>query len=397
MLEFYSSSTSVVNSRKAMAECLEKAFSENDTDCDLIIFYSAIGHNFKDLLGEARRLSPHAQIVGCTCAGVIGREGANESMKALGIMAIRGKKEEFAVSWIDKIQGMNSYDAAAALAQDLKQKNDRITMIHFLASGIDIAADRAIEGIESIFGKDMPIFGATSSDNMKAVNSFQFAGDTIFEQGSVAIGFADPSLEIITQATHGFEVIGLPVTVTRSTTNRVYELDNVPAWEYLTQNLGLPITAPFNETIPVSALAELLPEQHQTAYNNSHILRVIAKKEPDGSMYMPVACPEGTKLWLTKRNEDLIFGGLDTMVSEIVAECDNQKPLAVFHADCCARGRHLFNSILKDEIVMRMQSPLCDDTTPWLGMYGLGEFAQINGKNFFHNYTTALYVIFRRQ
>ena len=78
MLEFYSSSTGVVNSKRAIMECLENALEgENNLDCDLIIFYTSIGHNFKDILTEARRLSPNAQIVGCTGAGVIGKEGAN--------------------------------------------------------------------------------------------------------------------------------------------------------------------------------------------------------------------------------------------------------------------------------------------------------------------------------
>ena len=98
MLEFFSSSTGAVNSKRAIAECLENALEgQNDLDCDLIIIYTSIGHNFKDMLAEARRLSPSAQLVGCTGCGVIGREGPNESMKALAIMAIKGHKDEFAV------------------------------------------------------------------------------------------------------------------------------------------------------------------------------------------------------------------------------------------------------------------------------------------------------------
>ncbi|MFM8431488.1 MAG: hypothetical protein ACKOA1_01710 [Bacteroidota bacterium] len=31
----------------------------------------------------------------------------------------------------------------------------------------------------------------------------------------------------------------------------------------------------------------------------------------------------------------------------------------------------------------------------WLGMYGFGEFARLGGKNEYHNYTSALYVIYR--
>jgi small ligand-binding sensory domain FIST len=33
---------------------------------------------------------------------------------------------------------------------------------------------------------------------------------------------------------------------------------------------------------------------------------------------------------------------------------------------------------------------------PWLGMYGFGEFTQLAGRNFFHNYTTSIYCLTRR-
>jgi len=44
-----------------------------------------------------------------------------------------------------------------------------------------------------------------------------------------------------------------------------------------------------------------------------------------------------------------------------------------------------------------MQTPFFDNgiCPPWLGMYGFGEFARLGGKNTYHNYTTALYVIYR--
>ncbi|KGK97638.1 hypothetical protein LI82_12725 [Methanococcoides methylutens] len=395
MLKFSSSSTAVVNSKKAIAECLENALvDEENTDCDLVVIYATVGHNLNDILGEAHKIAPSAQIVGCTCSGIIGKEGPNEAMRCLAIMTIKGRKDEYSVAIKDNITGQNSYEVGAQLAKDLKSKNSNVNMIHFLASGIDIAADKALEGIESVFGRDVPIFGATSSDNMKAMNSFQFVGDQIFEKAALAIGFADPTLEVITQASHGFAIMEMPFEVTRSESNRVYELNGKPAWECLTENLGLPETAQLEDTIPIGALAEELPKNLHEEYGNTHILRVIAKKGTDGSIYMPVECPKGTKLHFTKRDEDLIFDGLDQMVGQIVEKCNGRKPVAVFHADCVARGRGMLNRVLKDEIVARMQYPLCnDEDVPWLGMYGLGEFARLGGRDQFHNYTTALYVI----
>jgi hypothetical protein len=77
---------------------------------------------------------------------------------------------------------------------------------------------------------------------------------------------------------------------------------------------------------------------------------------------------------------------------------NGRKPVAVFHADCLARGRFLFNRVLKEELVSRMQFPFSTNGScpPWLGMYGFGEFARLGGKNTYHNYTTALYTIYRK-
>ena len=53
--------------------------------------------------------------------------------------------------------------------------------------------------------------------------------------------------------------------------------------------------------------------------------------------------------------------------------------------------------MIKDEIIAMMQSSLSNDgeVPPWLGMYGFGEYARLDGKNAYHNYSTALMVLYR--
>jgi hypothetical protein len=114
-------------------------------------------------------------------------------------------------------------------------------------------------------------------------------------------------------------------------------------------------------------------------------------------MYYATECSVGTDLWLTTRDEGLIFSEMDRMVEDMVSRSNGRTPVAVFHADCLARGRFLFNRIIKEELVGKMQFPFYSngECPPWLGMYGFGEFARLGGKNTYHNYTTALYVIYR--
>jgi hypothetical protein len=270
-------------------------------------------------------------------------------------------------------------------------------MIYFMASGIDIANDRCIEGIESVFGPEVTIFGATSSDNMKGIISYQAVDGKVFEHGAFLIGFADPTLEVKTQATHGFLAIGEPLVVTKAEGHYIQELNGKPAWTEFTHRLGLEPSATCGDSIPVGALAEKLSAEDAKEYGNEHILRVVTRHEGETLLYA-TTIKTGTPLWLTVRDETLIFKEMDKLVLDMDQKMGGRKPVAVFHADCLARGRFLFNRVLKEELVSRMQFPFMKngECPPWLGMYGFGEFARLGGKNTYHNYTTALYAIYRK-
>jgi 2,4-dienoyl-CoA reductase-like NADH-dependent reductase (Old Yellow Enzyme family) len=396
MLQFFSASTSIVNSRRAITECLEVALEgESNLDCDLIIIYTAIGHNFKELLDEAHKLSPNAELVGCTCAGVIGKEGPNESLRALAIMAIKGPKSEFAVAGVDSIENADVYEDYSELAMELKNKNPDINMI-FCHPGFGLASIRIIEGIESVFGTDIPIVGGISVDNMKFVSNFQFVGDQIFEKGAIMIGFADPNLELISLGNHGFDVIGKPYEVTKSDYAHIMEMDGRPPWKSWTEKLGMPETSSAVDVLSFAPLAIELPEELHDEYGSPYLI-IGGWPVEDGTIYSNRLTPEGTKLWQTRRNENKILEGVDRMLVQILERCRGRQPVAVFHADCAARGKLLFNRIIKNEIVSRIQYPLCkNESIPWLGMYGGAELTPLGSSNELQAYTTSLYVLVKR-
>ncbi len=397
MLQFFSASTSIVNSRRAINECLEIALEgEPDLNCDLIIIYTAMGHNFKELLHEAHKLAPNAQVVGCTCAGIIGNDGPNESLRGLAIMAVKGPKEEFAVSGSAFEANMDTTETAAKLARKLKDKNPDINMI-FCHPSILQTSRRLIEGIESVFGPDIPIVGGISIDNMKLISTFQFLGQQVFEQGMVMIGFADPSLELISLGNHGFDDIGKPFNVTRSEDEHIIEMDGRVPWKSWTERLGMPETSTAIDLLSFAPLATELPaELHEE--NGSPYLIFGGMPGPDGTLYANRKIPEGTELWLTRRNEKRILEEVDRMLVQALEQVAGRKPVAVFHADCAARGKLLFNRIIKDEIVSRIQYPLCkEDNIPWMGMYGGAELTPLGGRNELQAYTTSLYVLVKRK
>jgi hypothetical protein len=373
---------------------MEVAMGENFADADLLIFHAAIGHDFNEMVAQAHEMAPNARIVAASCCGVVGREGVSESMKDMALMAVKGN--DFVVGSTVEIYGHDSYEKTLEMAKKMKADSPGVNMIYFLASGIDIDNDKCIQALEEVFGKQVTIFGATSSDNMKGFTSFQAVDSLVTEHGAYAIGFSDPSLKVETQATHGFVAIGDPLVVTKSNGHIIEEFNGKPAWDEYLQRLGLPSDSTCGDSIPIGALGEKLSPELAKEYGNEHLLRVVTKH--DGSaMHYATTIKEGTELWLTKRDEDLIFTEMDRIVGEISNRIGNKEVVAVFHADCLARGRFLFNRIIKEELVAKMQNPFFvkGECPPWLGMYGFGEFARLGGENVYHNYTTALYVIYR--
>jgi hypothetical protein len=399
MLQFFSASTNIVNSKRAITECIEKALDgQGSLDCDLIIIYSAMGHNFKDLLSESRKLCPGARIAGCTGAGIIGKNGPDESMSALAIMAIKGPKIEFALTSRKTTAGNNTFDLAEGMARELKEKNPAITFILFLPNVFEcFPIDLAINGIESVFGAGVPIFGGVSMDNFKAISSFHFFDDEVVERGALMIGFADPTLKYISDVNHGFGVIeGLSLEVTKSDKNIIHEFNGEPAWIVLTRTLGIPESSFFVEALAIAGFASELPHELQKEYGNRYYLYGIMWKYDDNSISVPVVCPKGTKLRLTRRDEKGMFEGADWMVKNIVNELQGKRPVAVFHSDCVLRGRFSLNRVLKDEIINRLQVPICQgENIPWLGLYSGGEICRIGKRNWFHNFSSSLFVVYR--
>lgn len=396
MLSFGSGNTRSVNAQRAALEALELAGVGTRGTPALVLLNAAVGHDLAKLSAAILAECPGTRVLGGSCAGVVGRDGPGESMHDIALMALYG--EGAWISHVDGLSGASSFAKGVELARGLLEAPQQVHMLYLLASGIDLANDRLIAGIESVLGPDVVIFGATSSDQMQGVATFQCIDGQLYGHAAFAVGIWDPSLEVETQASHGFVAVGEPLRVTRSQDNRIVELNGQPAWPLFLERLGLPPEAREADTIPIGALAEALPATMAAEYGNDHILRVVTHHSADGALIYATACPEGSDLWLTVRDEARIFSDMERMLKAMASRQPGRQPVAVFHADCLARGRRLFSRVMKEELVHLMQEPFSDAgaVPPWLGMYGFGEYARLSGRNAYHNYTTALAALYRR-
>ena len=83
MLDFHSASITIPDTADAATAAIRQALvGASAAYCRLVVFHFTMGHAPDAALRALRAEVPGACVVGCSCAGVIGREGANESMRS---------------------------------------------------------------------------------------------------------------------------------------------------------------------------------------------------------------------------------------------------------------------------------------------------------------------------
>jgi hypothetical protein len=396
MLNFDSGTSKSVNTVKAVRECLERALGGRASEANLVILNSTLGHKFEQMLATAREVCPEAEIVGCTGSGVIGTGWVSEAMRAMAAMAITG--DNFTVVSRPGVTAQTSEDVARDCAEELATKNGDVNMVLVMGPGLNVNGDGVIQGIESVLGADIPLFGALGGFGGSLPRTPVFHTDKIFDDGLVLVGLSDPSLALAQKAHHGcLAQDDYRFTVTKSDGVRIDELDGEPAWPRFIGSLGMPPETSPMDIILLLGIGVDLPEDAAAEYDNKQILRAPLSLSEDGqSMFLQTVVPIGTELVSCQRNEDYLFSGSDHLAQRVLDEMRGRTPVAVFQADCMARGRLGHDVVDKTEIIDKLQGSFPNDgQIPWLGVYGFAEFCTLNGKNRFHNYTTSLSVILR--
>jgi hypothetical protein len=404
MLRFNSASVRIADDSRAVDECISIMYGEDEPEKGgLWIVNAVIGHKLEKIAAAIRAKVPGAAVVGTSCGGIIGREGAGEAMTHMAVMTVHGPADEYAWFGVDDFHASCAREKGLELARGLHGKLPEAGVIYLLSPGLDSCNDELTACMEEVFGKDVLLFGGASSDNYKALTTSQYCGDTAGESIVWAVGFADKTLKASARATHGFNAFGDPMTVTRAEHNLILELDGRPAWTSYTRNAGGLSEADAQVALVTGGLAFPLPPESAADYGNAHLLRLGLPVEETGAIRLSVTAAKGDRIYLTTRDEELIFSeqkkALDLLCREITARSEGGRmhPVAVFQTDCLLRGRTIFDKVVKDEITGMMQNAFQNDgeTPPWLGMYGFGEFCPLGGKNMFHTYTTSLLVLYR--
>jgi hypothetical protein len=195
-------------------------------DPSFLLAYATVEFPLQKLVDGLRRNFPSAPIFGCTSyQGVFSREGffrgaallAGEPGDGLQVAAVA--RHASAGDARGKAQA-----ACRELVAALNGKPPRLILMH-ATPGFE---ERILEGIESVVGHEVAIFGGSAADDSIAGGWQVFAGTTMVQQGFVLAAFSSPE-DIHGGFLGGFLPTSRSGRVTKSEGRKVLEIDGRPA------------------------------------------------------------------------------------------------------------------------------------------------------------------------
>jgi hypothetical protein len=249
-------------------------------------------------------------------------------------------------------------------------------------SNMETDAEELLFGFEDVVGKDVNVYGCMAGDDFTFSDQFVFTNVHSSSRGLVCIALDEDKIMIKGVATCGWRAVGTVRTVTKSSANHVYTIDDIPVLDLTTKYGGLENVSPDNEGLLLEIAANF-PLQLQREKGDPVMRPGLVIDWKDHSFYCSGSVPEGSKIRFSLPPDfdvmEKVIKGVENLKATQMPDAD---ALVVFS---CA-GRILSLGPLMTQEIEGIRNVW---NVPMLGMFSNAELARATGGNLeMHNLTT---------
>jgi hypothetical protein len=335
-----------------------------------------------DIYNKLKITYPGANILLCSTAGEIYNNVVYDDTVSIVVMEF--EETLIKTSNLNINYGPDSFDAGKALFNDLN--TEELSYMMIISDGGLVNGSELVRGIESINKGKIPVSGGLAGDGDKFNYTVVGCNEDPAMGNIAAIGFYGKSLKIGHGSLGGWETFGPEKKVTRSVSNRLFEIDGKSALELYKQYLGK-----YADDLPGSAL--LFPLYVRLEGSRSSVVRTILSiDDKEQCMVFAGDIPEGSYVSFMKANFDKLIDAATHAASNTLTQFrhgDAQKPKLALLISCVGRKLILGNRI--DEEIEAVKE-IFGDSTLLSGFYSYGEISPlgINTKCKLHNQTMTI-------
>lgn len=361
---------------------------------DFVFVFATVGYNQELLIRSIREATAGAPLSGCSGEGIITHETVAETNFAVAVMVISSDELRFTNA---RVKDINRQAALAGqeLAAEIQPFISADTINCFLfGDGLVFDFDPFLAAFEQNIRRPtpLPIFGGLAADNWASRKTYQYHDDDVFSEGISSVVMSGKGA-MAWGINHGCVPVGSQRTITRSDGNIIYEIDGIPALEAMKEYFDEEWQSQWNKTSLNLCLGFKTPDHIREGYEEYVIRYMVSKNDQDGSVTIQSDVRDGDKLWIVRRDKDLINDGIQGISRQIREQTGNEKPRFVLQFECVGRGKVVFREQEKIELARLLQNDIGAET-PWIGFYTYGEIGPIRHYNCFHNFTSVVTAVY---
>ncbi len=331
-----------------------------------------------DLFINLKGKFPVADIVTCSTAGEIFNTEVFDDSASIAVI-------EFAKTQI-KAEAVNiaAYDSSYAAGTSLIEKfsKEGLTYLLVLSDGSKVNGSELVRGLNDASHQTLLVTGGLAGDGSNFISTLVGLNAQPKEGVIAGVGFYGDHLQVQHGSQGGWEMFGLEKTVTRSTSNVLYEIDHKNALELYKKYLGHEA-----DSLPGSAL--LFPLSVTLPDTGEQVVRTILSiNEAEGSMTFAGDIPEGSQVRFMKANFDKITNAASGAAIQSLPENSLPPKLAILIS--CIGRKLILHSRIDEEV--EAVDEIFNHKTLLTGFYSYGEISpNVQGGNCqLHNQTMTI-------
>ena len=333
------------------------AEASDDSGAVLVQLFSSLldPETIRKAARAVKKVFPEAVIVGATSDGEIIDGEMREGGIALSVTRLGSTR----LRVVEAAEG-SAFEMGEKIARTLINPLTRCVIM--FADGMKINGDALLRGFGSANPGGVPLAGGMSGDMGRFEKCYTVCGESVREGATVAVALEGDELEVMQHYNLGWKGVGLPMTITRSEGNRVWEIDGESVVEVYRKFLGDEVVKRF----PASAT-----EFPLVLEAGIPVARAMIAALEDGSALFAGDVPEGSRVRFGVGSPSLIERTVQSECEEVARESAE----SVFVYSCSGRKAFL------GEILQKEFAPLAR-IAPMNGFFTYGEFFpdQKNGR-----------------
>lgn len=354
-------------------------------DLQLIVAFCSLDYDLRALSRALTEAAAGATVIGCTTAGEITDIGPSDATVVVTAFGGPGFTiEPFVVENIGADMRMAGREAAGQIGL-FHDRRHRVLLT--LTDALAGDQQELIRGLYDTLGPGTPVVGGCAGDDLKMQATYQFIGDRLMTNAIVgaAIGSDAP---FGVGVRHGWESVGRPMLVTRSTPTEVLQIDGRPALDVYLDELDAPTDARTdNDAFTRFALEHPLGIARRA---DEPCARFIASADfAARSLHTIAVVPEGSYVWPMRGDTTSVADATDLACRTAVTGLDGP-PIGLLVFDCVGRRQVLGSAGIRDEIDRIAKY---SGGAPVAGFYTYGEIGRTTGMDGFHNETMVVLAV----